>query len=118
MISRMNIDKFLKDCIKQYPNSLVMQFANLKAQKEIMKFMIHDFLPVWKEAVIQHMDGKCLRELDEDVILQEIHAKLYIEKGFSAKESELFKNSDPEGYKRFMEKGVRQTMNHGAPKEY
>ncbi|HEO64693.1 MAG TPA: hypothetical protein ENI73_02380 [Spirochaetes bacterium] len=115
MISGMNIDKFLKDCIKQYPNSLVMQFANLKAQKEIMKFMIHDFLPEWKKAVTRYMDDKGLRELDEDVILQEIHAKLYLEKGFSAKESELFKNSDPEGHKRFMEKGVRQAMDHENP---
>ncbi|GMT48509.1 MAG: hypothetical protein IEMM0008_0048 [bacterium] len=112
MISRVHMDKFLKDCISQYSNSLIMQCANLKAQKEIMKFMVHVFLPKWQQAVNRYMSEKGLQELDEDVILQEIHAKLYIEEGYSAKENELFKNSDPEGYKRFMDQGVRQSMSH------
>ncbi len=112
MISKVDMDQFLKDCIKQYPNSLIMQFANLKAQKEIMKFMVHVFLPKWKQAVNQYMSEKGLQELDEDVILREIHAKLYIEEGYSAKENELFKDFDPEGHKKFMRQGVRQSMGH------
>ncbi|MDH5681851.1 MAG: hypothetical protein OEZ36_09700, partial [Spirochaetota bacterium] len=99
---------FLKECMRHYPNSLIMRYANLKAQYSLMKFMVDSFLPVWKREILRHMNDANLNQIDEDTILEGIHAKLYIEGGFSAKELDIFRSTDPQGYDNYMKSSAKQ----------
>lgn len=113
MISKENVNSYLKDCMRHYPNSLLMQYANGPAQKKMMEFMVKEFLPVWRKAVYQYMEKQGIEQISEDVILEKIHAKIYLEKGFSERENEIFKATDPEGHEKFVQVGINEAMNTG-----
>jgi len=108
MIAKSQLNDFLKECMRHYPNSLIMRYANLKAQYSLMKFMVDSFLPVWKREILKHMNTHNLNQVDEDTILEGIHAKLYIEGGFSAKELEIFRATDQDGYDNYMKNSAQQ----------
>ncbi len=117
MVSKNNLDIFLKKCMKHYPDSLLMRFANREAQKEMMQFMVAKFLPEWKEAILNFMKERSINELDEDTILEVIHAKLYLEEGYFSKEKEIFQKYDPHGHEKFMKQSVQQALKDGFLKE-
>jgi len=87
-----------------------MQFANLETQKKLMRFMVKEFLPVWQKHVFNYMLVNGVDALDESVILEEIHAKLYLEEGYAQKEQEIFKEYDPTGFQKFLRQGTEQAF--------
>ncbi len=108
MIRRDQLKGLLDECLDRYTHSPLMAHANRKAQKALVHFMETEFLPRFKEYIITYMDENDVDNLDKHWLLQEVHENLYMAEGYSIREHEIFKASDPEGYDRFLKEAAQR----------
>ena len=113
VIHRDGLDSYLNTCMERYGDSLIMRFANENAQDRLRVFMEENFLPAWKREILSRMEEDGRDSLSEDVLLEEIHARLYLSGGFAAQEQKIFRELDPEGYNRFLRESTREVFREG-----
>ena len=102
-ISRKLLDEYLQNCMAHYRNTPVMKYANEETREKLADFMNERFLPAWKIEVEKQMELDGVNELEESVVLEGIHSKLYLSEGFSNLEREIFKENDPAGFRQYLE---------------
>jgi len=114
LISRKNLDAFLVSCMNHYRNSLVMRYANSQARFSLREFMSEQFLPAWKAEILKRMSSEGVDELDETIVLEGIHAKIYLEGGYAVREQEILKEFDPDGFRKFMDHSTREIFHENV----
>ncbi len=108
MINRNDLNSLLEECLDRYHSSPLMAHANEKAKNALIHFMETEFLPRFEEYIVTCMDENGVNELDKHWLLQEIHESLYRAEGYSIREHEIFKATDPEGYERFLKEAAQR----------